>query len=163
MNILIKNNYLYYKGYKLKCALGKLGLSNLKKEGDLTTPRGIYKLGLLYYRKDRLKNLRCKIRKKSIKKDSGWCDDIKSDKYNKEINFPYKYRAEKLFRQDTIYDIFIDIKYNSAPVIKGKGSGIFLHLCKNNYKKTRGCVAIIKKDFMKIVPLINKNTKINIK
>tara|TARA_B110000438_G_scaffold233038_1_gene228957 strand:+ start:1690 stop:2181 length:492 start_codon:yes stop_codon:yes gene_type:complete len=163
MNILIKNNYLYYKDYKLKCALGKLGLSRLKKEGDLTTPRGTYKLGLLYYRKDRIKSLKCQIRKKNIKKKMGWCDDIKSNKYNKEISFPFKYRAEKLFRQDNIYDIFLDIKYNSTPVVKGKGSAIFLHLCKKNYKKTKGCIAIIKKDFMKIIPLINKKTRINIK
>ncbi len=163
MNIIIKNNYLYFKDYKLKCASGKLGLSKSKKEGDLTTPKGIYKLGSLYYRKDRIKNLKCKIKKREIKKKLGWCDDINSKKYNKEIYFPFKYNAEKLFRKDNIYDIFIEIKYNCKPIIKGKGSAIFLHLCRNNYKKTKGCIALTKKDFMKIIPLINEKTKIEIK
>ena len=90
----------------------------------------------------------------------GWCTDIKSKKYNKEINFPFKYEAEKLYRKDKIYDIFINIKYNHSPIVKGNGSAIFLHLAKKNYKPTKGCVAILKKDFLKILPLINKRTRI---
>ena len=92
----------------------------------------------------------------------GWCHDTRSKKYNKEISFPFKYRAEKLYRKDNIYNIIINIKYNHSPIIKGKGSAIFLHLCKKKYKATRGCVAIEKKDFLKIIPLINKRTKISI-
>ena len=90
----------------------------------------------------------------------GWCDDIKSKKYNQEIYFPFKYGAEKLYRKDKIYDLFINIKYNFSPVIKEKGSAIFLHITDSKYKPTKGCVAIAKKDFLKIIPLINKNTKI---
>ena len=93
----------------------------------------------------------------------GWCDDIKSKKYNKEISFPFKYSAEKLYRKDNIYDIFINIKYNFDPTRKGKGSAIFLHLADKKYKPTKGCVALIKKNFLKILPLINKKTKISIK
>ena len=162
MHIIIKENLLLYKGYKLKCSIGKSGITNSKKEGDLTTPKGIFKLGLLYYRKDRNKSLKSKLKKRVIKKNMGWCDDIKSKKYNQEIHFPFKYGAEKLYRKDKIYDIFLNIKYNQSPVVKGKGSAIFLHLTNKNYKPTRGCVAIQKKDFLKILPLINKNTKISI-
>ena len=93
----------------------------------------------------------------------GWCNDSRSEKYNKEIRFPFKHGAEKLFRKDKIYDIFVNIKYNQSPVVKGKGSAIFLHLEKKNYKPTQGCVAIKKKDFLRILPLIKKNTKISIK
>jgi len=89
----------------------------------------------------------------------GWCNDSRSKKYNREINFPFKYRAEKLYRKDKIYDVFINIKYNYQPTIKKRGSAIFLHLT-NNYKTTLGCVAISKNNFLKIIPLINKNTKI---
>ena len=92
----------------------------------------------------------------------GWCNDSRSRKYNQEIYFPFKYHAEKLHRKDKIYDIFINIKYNFRPIVKGKGSAIFLDLTDINYKPTSGCVAIIKKDFLKILPLINKNTKISI-
>ena len=93
----------------------------------------------------------------------GWCDDIRSKNYNQEIYFPFKYKAEKLYRRDKIYDIFIDIKYNRSPVINGNGSAIFLHLSDKKYRPTRGCVAIQKKDFLKILPLINNTTKILIK
>ena len=93
-----------------------LGLTHSKKEGDLTTPKGLFKLGLLYYRKDRIKSLKCKIKKRVIKKNMGWCDDSRSKKYNQEIYFPFKYRAEKLYRKDKIYDIFINIKYNHSPI-----------------------------------------------
>jgi len=160
MNIIIKKKILYYKGYKLKCSIGKSGITKFKREGDLSTPEGLFKLGLLYYRKDRNKPLEFKLNKKIIKKNMGWCDDTKSKNYNKEINFPFKYSAEKLFRKDKFYDIFINIKYNYYPVIKNKGSAIFLHLTDKKYKSTKGCVAIIKKDFLKILPLIDKNTKI---
>ena len=93
----------------------------------------------------------------------GWCDDIKSKDYNKEIHFPFKYQAEKLYRKNNIYDILIVIKYNNYPTKKGRGSAIFLHLTNNKYKPTKGCVAILKKDFIKIIPFITKNTKICIK
>ena len=160
MNIIIKKNILIYKDYKLKCSIGKSGLKVKKKEGDFSTPKGNFKLGTLYYRKDRIKNFKCNLKKKIIKKNMGWCDDVISKKYNKEICFPFKHRAEKIYRSDNIYDIVINIKYNQSPIIKGKGSAIFLHLAHKNYKPTKGCVAIIKKDFLKILPIIKKNTKI---
>ena len=92
----------------------------------------------------------------------GWCNDSRSKKYNQEISFPFKYRAEKLYRKDNIYDLFINIKYNFFPVIKGKGSAIFLHIAHKKYRPTKGCVAIAKNDFIKILPLINNKTKISI-
>ena len=163
MNIIIKKNYLLYKGYKLKCSIGKSGVKNFKKEGDLATPRGLFKLGLLYYRKDRIKSIKSIIKKKIIKKNMGWCDDINSKKYNQEISFPFKYQAEKLYRKNNIYDVFINIRYNHSPIIKGKGSAIFLHLSSKQYKPTQGCVGIMKKDFLKILPLITRKTKILIR
>ena len=162
MNIKIKKHFLVYKGYKLKCCIGKSGISSMKKEGDLSTPKGIFKLGSLYYRKDRINTPKCKIKKRILLKKMGWCNDSKSKNYNKEIKFPFKYKAERLYRKDGIYDLFINIKYNFRPVIKKKGSAIFLHLSDDRYKPTEGCVAITKKDFLKILPLITKDTKISI-
>ena len=162
MNIIIKKNFLSYKGYKLKCSVGKSGITTSKKEGDLATPKGIFKLGLLYYRKDRNKSLESKIKKRVIKKSMGWCNDSRSKKYNREIYFPFKYGSEKLYRKDKIYDIFINIKYNHSPIVKEKGSAIFLHLTDKKYKPTEGCIAILKKDFLKILPSISENTKISI-
>ena len=162
MNIKIKKNILTYKGYKLKCSIGKSGITSHKKEGDLATPKGTFELDKLYYRKDRVKLPKCKINKKVIKKNMGWCDDYRSKKYNKEITFPYKYKAEKLYRKDGIYDLLINIKYNFKPVIKKKGSAIFLHITGKSYKSTKGCIAITKNDFLKILTSIDRKTKISI-
>ena len=162
MNIIIKKQLLIYNGYKLKCRIGKSGITNLKKEGDLATPKGTFKLGSLYYRKDRIKLPKCIIKKKIIRKKTGWCDDTKSKKYNREINFPFKWSAEKLYRKDRIYDLLINIKYNQEPVVNNRGSAIFLHLTNNKYTPTKGCIAIQKSDFLKILPHIKKNTKISI-
>ena len=160
MDIIIKKHLLLYKGYKLKCSIGKSGITNLKKEGDLATPQGVFKLGFLYYRKDRNKSLKSKLKKRVIKRNMGWCDDSKCKKYNQEIYYPFKYGSEKLYRKDKIYDILINIKYNHSPIIKGKGSAIFLHLTDTNYRPTKGCIAISKKKFLEILPFIKKETKI---
>ena len=162
MNIIIKKHLLLYKGYKLKCSIGKCGITNSKKEGDLATPKGVFGLGLLYFREDRNQYFKTKLKKRVIKKNMGWCDDIKSKKYNQEISFPFNHGAEKLYRKDKIYDLFINIKYNFKPAIKGKGSAIFLHNTNTKYKPTKGCIAISKKDFLMILPLIDSKTKISI-
>ena len=162
MNIKIKKHLLLFGDYKLKCSIGKSGITNTKKEGDLATPKGTFDFGVLYYRKDRISLPKCKIKKKIIRKNMGWCDDSKSNKYNQEIRFPFKYKAEKLYRKDEIYDLLINIKYNFSPVIKKAGSAIFLHISNKKYKPTKGCVAISKNDFLKILPLINKITRISI-
>ena len=160
MNIKIKNHLLLYKDYKLKCSIGKSGITNKKKEGDLATPKGNFKIGILYYRKDRVKNFKCNIKKKIIKRNMGWCDDIRSNQYNHEIIFPFKYKAEKLYKKSKIYDLFINIEYNCRPTIKGRGSAIFLHLTDAKYRPTKGCIAISKKNFLQILPFIKKDTKI---
>ena len=92
----------------------------------------------------------------------GWCNDVRSKEYNSEVNFPFKYKAEKLYRKDNIYDIFINVRYNQDPSINGKGSAIFLHLIGKKNKPTKGCVAVSKKNLLKILPLITKSTKISI-
>ena len=92
----------------------------------------------------------------------GWCDDINyPDKYNKLIKIPTKMRHEKLYRKDNKYNLLIPIKYNFNKPKIGLGSCIFIHLTKN-YKPTAGCIALSKKDFLVLIKLINKNTKIRI-
>ena len=131
-----------------------------KKEGDLITPKGKYKVIYIFFRKDRISNFKTSMPKRSINKNMGWCNDPKSKKYNKLIKFPFKYRAEKLYRTDNIYDLILVLNYNNNPVIKNKGSAIFIHIAKKNYKSTEGCVAVSKKDLKKIVKKIKKKTTI---
>ena len=149
------------KDYKIKCAVGKRGISKKKREGDLITPKGIFKIKKVYYRKDRVKNLITKIKKIAIKKDMGWCDDPKSQKYNKPVKFPFKYKSEKLFRSDNIYDIILVLDFNMNPTIKNKGSAIFIHVT-NNYRPTKGCIALRLNDLEILLRIIKKNSKIKI-
>jgi L,D-peptidoglycan transpeptidase YkuD (ErfK/YbiS/YcfS/YnhG family) len=162
MHILIKNKKLFINNYKVKCAIGKRGIRAIKKEGDLITPRGKFKIKYILYRKDRISNLKSKIKKLSIKKNMGWCDDPSSKKYNTLIKFPFKYRAERLYRVDNSYDIILVLNFNFNPIKKNKGSAIFIHVAKKNYKSTAGCIAISKKDLRDIIKKINKKTIVTI-
>ena len=90
----------------------------------------------------------------------GWCDDPSANEYNKLIYFPFKYKSEKLFKRSNIYDIILVLNYNMGPIKKNKGSAIFIHLSKNNYKKTEGCVAIKKNHLLEIAKRINTKTKV---
>ena len=163
MIIYLKNKHtLQVDDFFFKCCIGKNGLSKLKVEGDKRTPIGIFKLGNLYFRKDRIRRLKSNFKTFKINKFTGWCDDTKSKKYyNKLIKVNKKLKHEKLFRKDYKYDLLIPIKYNFKKRVLGKGSCIFLHLTKN-YKPTAGCIALNKKDFMVMLKLINSKTKIKI-
>ena len=159
--IIIKKDTLLYDEFIFKCSIGKNGRTTKKIEGDNKTPKGLYTLGPLYFRKDRVSQISTKLKKIEIKKNFGWCDDVKSKFYNKLIKVNNKINHEKLFRNDKKYDLLIPIKYNSERPKKNKGSAIFLHLT-SDYKKTQGCVAIKEKDMLILLKLINKKTKIKI-
>ena len=159
--IIIEKDTLLYDEFKFKCSIGKNGKTSKKIEGDNKTPKGLYALGPLYYRKNRLSKLSTKLKKIEIMKNFGWCDDVKSKLYNKPIKTNINVRHEKLYRNDKKYDLLIPIEYNSKKPKKNKGSAIFLHLT-SNYKKTQGCVAIKEKDMLILLNLINKKTKIKI-
>jgi len=147
--------------FLFKCSIGKKGFSSSKREGDMKTPKGVFSLGPLFYRKDRNKKPLTKIKTISITKQMGWCDEVNHFKYNRLIRINKKIKHEKIFRNDHKYDFLIPINYNSIKPKKNKGSAIFLHLTKN-YKKTLGCVALKKKDMLILLKLINKKTKIKI-
>jgi L,D-peptidoglycan transpeptidase YkuD (ErfK/YbiS/YcfS/YnhG family) len=161
--IIVKNNgYLEYKNFKFRCALGKAGVKTKIKEGDNVTPKGTYKILDIYYRKDRIKKIKSSIKKIKINKNMGWCDDIRSKHYNKQIKLPCKLGHEILYRKDNIYDIVCVLNYNINPTLKNKGSAIFLHVAKKKYQRTKGCIALKKNHLIKLISLINKNTKIKI-
>tara|TARA_B100001057_G_scaffold312470_1_gene312507 strand:- start:659 stop:1153 length:495 start_codon:yes stop_codon:yes gene_type:complete len=163
MPIILKNKEtLQYKNFYFKCAIGKKGLTLNKKEGDKKTPKGLFGIDKLYFRKDRIKKLNTKIKSIPIRKNMGWCDDITNvRKYNRLIKVSKKIKHEKMYRKDTSYDLVIPLKYNFLKPKLDKGSAIFLHITKN-YKPTAGCIAISKNDFKILLRLINKKIKIKI-
>ena len=160
MIIINKSGYLKYKDLKFKCALGKSGIGNKKIEGDNITPKGNFKIIKIYYRKDRLKKLSSKFTLTEITKDMGWCDDPDSKNYNQLIKIPTKFSYEKLFKSENTYDLIMVLNYNMRPIIKNKGSAIFIHVAKKNYKKTAGCIALKKKHLINLIQRINKRTKV---
>lgn len=162
MHILIKNKYLTYGNYKVKCAVGKRGINRKKKEGDLSTPKGTFQVKKVYYRHDKVKNLKTIFKKIVIRKNMGWCDDPRSNRYNKLIKYPFKYKSEKLFRTDNIYDIILVLNFNMNPIKKDKGSAIFIHVAKRKFGPTKGCVALEKKELRKLLKTLKKNSKIKI-
>ena len=163
MIIVKKSGYLKYKDLKFRCALGKAGIKKKTIEGDNITPKGIFKIVKIYYRPDKIKKIKTLIKKIKVRKNMGWCDDPKSSFYNQQIKLPTKYSHEKLYKKNNTYDLLLVLDYNMKPIVKNKGSAIFIHVAKRNYKPTAGCIALKKKDLLKLSKIIKLSTKILIK
>ena len=162
MKITLKNKYtLKIDDFKFKCCIGRNGLKKNKIEGDKCTPKGTFKLGTLYYRKDRVKKPITSLKTKNIKRNMGWCNDSKNKFYNQEVKVNKNIRHEKLFRKDYKYNYLLVIEYNTKKIKANKGSAIFIHITKN-FKATEGCIALLQKDFLIMVKLINKKSTIKI-
>ena len=162
MHIKLINKKIIFNDYNVKCAIGKRGISKKKREGDSCTPKGSFKFKALFYRKDRVSSISSGLKKIVIKKNMGWCDDIRSKFYNKLITFPFNFSAEKLYLKNNTYDFILIMDYNLVPVKKNKGSAIFLHIAKKNYSPTKGCIAVSKKNMEFLIKKITTQSKISI-
>ena len=136
MHIIINKNYLTYNKLKVKCAIGRNGIGYKRKEGDLITPYGQFNIQCILYRKDRVK-VSTKLKKKIIKKNMGWCNDPKSNHYNKLVKLPFSYNHEKLFKKENIYDIILVLNYNMNPIKKKKVALFLFMLLKIILKKRK--------------------------
>ncbi|MDA9687230.1 L,D-transpeptidase family protein [bacterium] len=162
MIIYLKNKHtLEVDDFQFRCSIGKNGLSSKKNEGDFCTPKGVFKLENLFYRKDRINFNKCELKIKNINKNMAWCNDSSSIYYNKLTRINKKISYEKMFRKDYKYNFIIPLNYNRKKIKKNRGSAIFIHLTKD-YKPTAGCIAINKNDFEILLKIIKKNTYIRI-
>lgn len=163
MIIHLKNKHTLQVGdFYFSCSVGKNGFIKKKIEGDKKTPIGTFEIEHLYFRKDKIKKPNTNLKCIEIKKNMGWCDDLKNNKnYNKLIKIKKNISHEKLYRKDYKYNLLIPIKYNFKKTVIGNGSCIFIHLT-NNYLPTLGCIAVKEKDFLIMLKLIKKNSKIKI-
>ena len=162
MKLVVKNGFLINQSHKYRCSIGYNGLTKNKLEGDGCTPIGTFSINKILYRPDKINNYKFTLDSQIIDKRGGWCDDIESNLYNQKIDFPFNKSAEHLYRSDDLYDIICVIDYNLNPIIKGKGSAIFLHVANEDYSPTHGCVAIKKDELLRIALELKKDSTITI-
>ena len=159
---VLRSGFLTFYKNKFKCSFGKNGFTKNKREGDCKTPMGNFKIIKCYYRSDRIKKPKTKLRCIKITKTMGWCDNPLSPNYNKLVHLPYKYGYEKLYKKNHTYDVILVLNYNTHPVKKFYGSAIFIHIAKKKFKPTLGCVALEKKNLIFLLNNINYNTSVRI-
>jgi L,D-peptidoglycan transpeptidase YkuD (ErfK/YbiS/YcfS/YnhG family) len=136
-----------------RVALGRAGVGIHKQEGDGTTPAGLLPLRRVLYRLDRLPAPDCAVPIEPIGDTDGWCDDPAHRDYNRPVRLPHEARCEELWRQDGLYDVVGVLGWNDAPVERGRGSAIFLHVAWQDYGPTEGCVALALPDLLRVLAL----------
>jgi L,D-peptidoglycan transpeptidase YkuD (ErfK/YbiS/YcfS/YnhG family) len=135
----------------LPCALGRAGLIADKREGDGATPVGRFQFRRLLYRADRVPHIETRLPARHIAPEDGWCDDPSSPDYNRPIRLPHPARHEELWRSDHLYDLVVVIGHNDDPVVKSAGSAVFVHLAREDWSPTAGCVAFRREDLLTIL------------
>lgn len=147
---------LEFNGKTYRCAVGKKGFAQAKREGDNCTPIGSFPLRECWYRADKIPAPETKLPLRIIQKDDGWCDASEHLDYNKHVKLPFAASHENLWREDDVYDVVVPLGYNDNPTVSGKGSAIFMHVAKLSeegpgYEGTEGCVALSKDDLLEIL------------
>lgn len=138
------------------CAIGPGGITTQKREGDGKTPIGIWHFKELLYRQDRILRPKTNLPCRPIQKNEGWCDHVGDRNYNRLVNLPYPKSAEKLNRDDNIYDIVIILDHNQSPRIQGRGSAIFMHIARKNLEPTEGCIALKKSHLIELIQKLSE-------
>lgn len=138
-------------GWRVRCALGRGGLTREKREGDGATPVGAWPMRRLLYRADRLSHPDTRLPVSAIGPEDGWCDDPADPAYNRPVALPYPGRHERLWRENGLYDLLVLLGHNDNPVVPGLGSAIFLHVAGPDYGPTEGCVALARPDLERVL------------
>lgn len=170
MNFIVKSidksakGILHFNGREFPCALGKNGTiaNGEKREGDNCTPIGIWPIRKIFFRADKIQKPNTSFETIAIDADFGWCDAPNDENYNKFVRHPYSSSAEKLWREDDLYDICVVLGHNDNPIKKGMGSAIFLHIARENYGHTEGCVALKYEDLKFILENSTQDTMLEI-
>lgn len=160
---VVTTGFVVFADHQLRCALGRGGLKIHKMEGDGATPVGTFALGRVFYRADRLKHPpQTGLQTIPITPDMGWCDDPNHADYNQLIALPHPARHERLWRDDGVYDVVVEVLYNTDPIVAGRGSAIFIHVAKPDYTPTEGCIALNMHELLVLLSLCNKGDLITI-
>lgn len=150
--------------FTCQCALGVGGVigADLKREGDGASPIGIWQTRRLFFRPDRMAPPATRLPMVPLRAHDGWCDAPDDPLYNRPVALPYPASAEKLWRADHVYNLIVELGYNDDPVIQGKGSAIFLHLAREAYQPTEGCIALNETDLRTVLRFLTPDSRIEI-
>lgn len=153
MTLLIQKSTksVSWQGIEFECLVGANGFTQNKIEGDKKTPVGRFQLTHVYYRSDIIEKPYTNLPISALTTDMGWSDDISDPNYNQLVKLPHKFSHEKLYRNDSLYDLLITTSHNSKPIVPGKGSAIFIHLIGADRPSTHGCLALQRNDLLHII------------
>ena len=146
-----RDGVLLVGGQTFRVALGRGGVRADKQEGDGTTPVGVLTLRRVFYRADCGPPPACAVPIEPLAPDDGWCDDPGHADYNRMVRLPHDGRCEALWRTDRVYDVVGALGWNDAPVVRGRGSAIFLHVARPDFSPTEGCVALALTDLRRVL------------
>jgi len=144
------------------CALGRSGTTRNKREGDGGSPVGSFRIIQAFYRADRGRRPRTLLPLHTIRRTDGWCDDPRDRRYNQLVPLPCAASHEEMWRSDHVYDVVLDIDWNRGPIVRGRGSAIFLHLARPGFEPTAGCVAVDGRVIRRLLGYLGPRTRIEI-
>ena len=147
----------------LPVALGRGGIRADKREGDGGTPRGRFKLRRLWWRADRAPRPRTGLPVRPIRPDDGWCEDPNDRAYNRPVRLPEGRPADRLWRDDALYDFIIELDHNTRPRIAGRGSAVFVHVARPGFAPTAGCIALDARALRRLIERLGPQTRIDIR
>jgi L,D-peptidoglycan transpeptidase YkuD (ErfK/YbiS/YcfS/YnhG family) len=152
--------WLTADGQTIPVALGRGGIRANKREGDGGTPKGTFRPRQLWWRADRYPRPRTLLPIRAIGPDDAWCEDPQSRHYNQPLRLDRGQGDDRLKRADHLYDFIIEIDHNSTPRVAGRGSAVFLHLARENFGPTAGCVAMTKSAMLHLLARLGPETRI---
>ena len=137
------------------CALGRSGLTRMKREGDGATPVGRFALLAGFRRTDRTLPVAAPFALVPVRRDDGWCDDPTDGRYNRPVRLPFAPSHEVMTRDDRLYDLVIVLDVNIRSRRLGRGSAVFFHLARPDFGPTAGCVAIAPDAMRRLLPRLS--------
>jgi L,D-peptidoglycan transpeptidase YkuD (ErfK/YbiS/YcfS/YnhG family) len=147
-------------GLAVPVALGRSGMRANKREGDGGTPRGTFRPLRLWWRADRHARPRTHLPARAIRDVDAWCEDPRDRRYNRAIRLDHSRSGDRLKRDDHLYDFIVEIDHNTKPRVAGRGSAVFLHLARDNFAPTAGCVSMTKPAMLRLLQRLGRRTKI---
>jgi L,D-peptidoglycan transpeptidase YkuD (ErfK/YbiS/YcfS/YnhG family) len=157
---LRSQGWLSAGGKALPVALGRGGIRALKREGDGGTPVGTFHPVRLWWRADRLQKPRTQLPARRIGPDDAWCEDPADRRYNRAFRRSANEPGDRLRRDDGLYDLIIEIDHNRRPRVAGLGSAVFIHVARDAFGPTAGCVALRRDDLQRLLSRIGRKTRI---